>query len=161
MDNGAFDDSFSEYAVHVYQLIVQSVPGDFTGDSSVNVDDIDALRTAIRTGDNSPLFNLNGDSVIDMGDLDHLVQTILGTDYGDANLDFSINQSDVDTVRSNFSGNGEWSAGNFDSNLLIDAVDLSMIRRNSTASPSAPAPEPLAVTMLFLGTVLIARRART
>ena len=157
--NGSFGDSFSQYEVHVYQLIIQSVPGDVTGEGLVNVSDIDALRTAIRTGDNSPRFNLNGDSVIDMGDLDHLVQTILETDYGDANLDSLINQSDTDTVRLNFSSTGEWSAGNFDTNLLIDAVDLSMIRRNTTLAPSAP--EPLSLTILCLGTVMIAQRART
>ena len=93
-----------------------------------------------------------------MGDLDHLVQTILGTGYGDANLDLSINQLDADTVRSNFSGSGDWSGGNFNTNLLVDAHDLAMIRRNATAAPPAPAPEPLVTTMLILGLAMIARR---
>lgn len=70
----------------------ESTPGDLNGDGTVNVMDVDLLCAAIRGGE--PSYDLNGDNRTTVEDMDLLIGTILGTTYGDANLDGVFNSSD-------------------------------------------------------------------
>ena len=46
--------------------------------------------------------DLNSDGAVDQGDVDTIVHTIFGTEYGDANLDQSVNALDFNAVGEQF-----------------------------------------------------------
>ena len=84
---------------------------------------------------------------------------------GDANIDGSIDLTDLSTVLNNFgSTTSNWTAGNFDGAATIDLTDLSDVLNNFGASNPNPmsangggataAPEP--ASLAFAGIVLAA-----
>ena len=72
-----------------------SVDGDVTGDRLVDSHDIDRVCRAIREGDSTATFDLNGDGVVNVNDQVFLVQNILLTGPGDGNLDGTYDSSDL------------------------------------------------------------------
>ena len=72
--------------------------GEFTGDQTVDVDDINRLCEEINSPRQSLAFDLNNDNQVDRGDLDTLVHDILKTSYGDANLDGTFDSEDIVNV---------------------------------------------------------------
>jgi hypothetical protein len=64
--------------------------------------------------------------VIDQQDLDYLVQVILGTEYGDADLDGDVDANDEAIVQAHLGQPGGWAAGNFDGDETVDADDLAL-----------------------------------
>jgi hypothetical protein len=95
--------------------------------------DIEALHAAIRSGNAASHFDLDGNSVIDEGDLRVLVHDILRTYLGDSTLDGRFDSADLvhtfqtgeyeDGRRSNSSwSDGDWNVdGEFDSADLLAA----------------------------------------
>ena len=85
---------------------------------------------------------------------------------GDANLDGTVNNEDLDLFYSNAGSEGDWLSANFNGDRLVDLHDLDFILRNlgrtvSLATPSAAqslVPEPATLTMLVLGTMICLRR---
>lgn len=75
-----------------------NTPGDTNQDGVVDSSDIDALFNAIGTGDNSVVFDVNSSGGVNSDDVSHLVENILGTCMGDANLGHSINAADLNQV---------------------------------------------------------------
>jgi hypothetical protein len=84
--------------------------GEVNGDGQVNSLDIDALAVAIRRNYTELLlYDLNGDGVINMTDKDHLIHTILNTEYGDVNLDHCVDVGDLGILAANYgSSNKTW-----------------------------------------------------
>jgi hypothetical protein len=70
-----------------------TIPGDVNGDGTVDVADIDQLCQAIRN--NTPGFDLTGDGQVNGEDMAYLVEDLIGTTYGDANLDGIFNSRDM------------------------------------------------------------------
>jgi hypothetical protein len=62
--------------------------------------------------------------LINQEDVDYLVRVILGTDYGDANLDGVVNAVDVAIVQAHLGQPGGWAEGNFDGDEFVDEDDL-------------------------------------
>jgi len=62
--------------------------------------------------------------VIDQRDVDYLVQVILGTNYGDANLDGVVDAADKAIVLANLGQAGGWAQGNFNGDCIVDQADL-------------------------------------
>jgi hypothetical protein len=82
---------------------VPVVPGDFTGDLAITAVDIDHLAQADDQPDN-PLFDLDNNGVVSYevglpgtitSDSDVLIRSILGTEYGDLDLDGKVFLSDL------------------------------------------------------------------
>lgn len=115
------------------------LPGDIDASGAVNVADIDLLFDAIALASADPAFDLNGDSAVDRADADHLVRTILGTEYGDANLDGMVNRSDAATLSRNFGKAATWSTGDFDGDRLSTLADLALLQAGLSAPPSPTA----------------------
>ncbi len=96
------------------------VPGDFDGNGIVNAADIDALAAQLRSPDPDPRFDLDGDEKVTTADRDVLVLDILGTTYGDANLDGVFNTRDLVLVlqvgkyEDGVPGNATWAEGDWD-----------------------------------------------
>ncbi len=66
--------------------------------------------------------------VVNQADVDYLVQVILGTDYGDANLDGAVDATDKAIVEANLGQPGGWADGNFDGDETVDADDLALFQ---------------------------------
>ena len=105
---------------------------DFNGDQSVDVADVDVACSAVRA--NQPGFDLNGDSFVDSSDIVFLIEAVLNTGPGDANVDGRFDSSDLvqvfqrgeyeDTVVGNSTwSDGDWNCdGDFTSNDIVSAL---------------------------------------
>ena len=78
--------------------ILTEVTGDFNGDGLVNVIDIDLLFVQIRSANPDLNYDLTNDGLVNNADRDELVEKIIGTTFGDANLDLVFNSSDMVVV---------------------------------------------------------------
>ena len=79
-------DEFNAYRIGIQNLSA-TLTGDFNSDLRVDADDIDLLCAEIRNGSHAGAFDLTGDGLVDVMDMDEMVLNILNTFYGDANLD--------------------------------------------------------------------------
>lgn len=117
------------------------VPGDFNNSGITDATDIDLLFGA--TPGSPPLadlrFDINADGVVTPGqgasgsDSDHLVRNILLTEFGDANLDRSVNLTDFNILAGNFGLTGRgWALGNFSGDLIgrVDLTDFNLLAAN-------------------------------
>jgi len=113
---------------------------DFDGDDSVEASDIDLLSFGVAHGSAVLYFDMNGSSTVDPTDVDYLVQNILGTNYGDTDLDNDVDTRDLTTGIINFTGAGgvgkRWSHGDTDGDGDVDTGDLttSIIRFTGAAA---------------------------
>ncbi|MEM9882659.1 MAG: PEP-CTERM sorting domain-containing protein [Planctomycetota bacterium] len=83
--------------------------------------------------------DMTGDLSINQADVDDLVQGVLGTNYGDADLDGSVGNSDIGAVFGNFdtsATNSGWASGSFDGDGDVDNGDIGTVFGNF----GAPAP---------------------
>jgi len=105
-----------------------SIPGDINQDGEVNSVDIDSLFTAVGSSATDNRLDLNDDDVVDRLDVDYLVHTILGTHYGDQNLDGRVDTRDITTAFIHFTGAGgtgmTWADGDTDGNGDVSTKDL-------------------------------------
>jgi hypothetical protein len=118
------------------------LPGDFTGDGVVDAADINVLFGAISSGNMAAEFDLNDSGVVDQEDVKFLVENIIGTSLGDANLDGKIDAMDLNQVGINWrrmDGAG-WEAGDFTGDGTVDAMDLNLIGINWRRGEAAAAP---------------------
>lgn len=135
-------------------LIVE--PGDFNHDGIVDAVDIDLLRIAINTSSTDPTYDVNGGG-LDSTDFDYQVETIIGSVFGDAELDKQVTFADFVSVSNNFSSSGTgWGQGNFNLDEITNFEDFVLLANNYgiNLSSGIPAPistpEPASLIMLFL-----------
>ena len=151
----------------VYVFEVKQSPADFDGDFDVDVDDIDALVNEIVAGNDSGLFDLTGDSILDGQDLEQWRATAAEENgfaapylLGDANLDGSVNAHDLNSLGKNWLGNpNAWQWGDFTADGTVDASDLNQLAQNwqqsiPTAASPESVPEPAAMALFYVGAVL-------
>ena len=112
---------------------VSSSAADFNANGQVDGQDIDLLCGQIRLAEFDPRFDLNADSLIDHADFERLIQDVLETGPGDANLDGQFDSSDLvhvfqegiyeDDVEFNAGwSQGDWNCdGDFTSRDLVEA----------------------------------------
>ncbi len=110
--------------------------GDFDQDGVVSPTDIDLLFAAISTQQPDSAFDLNGDMVVDLEDRDTMVHEIIGTYYGDANLDGAFNSSDLVSVfrsggyEDEIPGNSTWESGDWNGDGEFNSTDLVLAFRD-------------------------------
>lgn len=115
---------------------VTPVAGDFNDDGKVDAADIDLISLAIRNATDDQRYDLTGDGVIDFGDTTHLVEVILGTRFGDANLDQRVDLDDLTILSIGFGGdpvNGDqvgYGSGDFNGDGRVDLLDLTILSTN-------------------------------
>ena len=68
--------------------------------------------------------DLNGDMKVSIDDVREIVLTILGTHFGDANLDGVVDATDIAIVTAHLGQQGGWAQGDFDGDGWITECDL-------------------------------------
>ena len=126
--------------------------GDFDMDGDLDVGDLDQLTNAIADASNRAYFDLDGDGVVGIADLDRWL--MLGGEmnlasespylYGDANLDGAVDVTDFNIWNSNkFTQSARWSAGNFNGDNSVDVSDFNRWNVNKFQSSDVQqVPEP-------------------
>ena len=70
--------------------------------------------------------DMNGDLVVDLNDVCFIVNTVLGTDFGDVNLDGVVNAADIAIINANFGQPGGWAQGDVNGDGIVNAADLAI-----------------------------------
>ena len=88
-----------------------------------------------KIGSHDPTFDLNYDGEVDYDDVDQLVLNIMGTHYGDTDLDQDLDSVDFSQLVRHFDPLGSnsfasWSSGNFDGDRDIDIYDFNLMATN-------------------------------
>ncbi len=134
---------------------VPIIDGDVDIDGAVAASDIDTLFANL--GSTDPLYDLDEDGDADNADVDRLVQTYLGTYYGDANLDGRVDATDLNRIGINWQSNdSNWENGDFTGDRNVNAADLNVLGinwQNGIPAATAPVPEPTSSALLLLGFV--------
>jgi hypothetical protein len=133
-----------EFRYLAYDFVAESAPavvrlevagpaatvGDFNGDLLVDADDLQLLCAALQAGLQHDLYDLTRDSQVDQDDLLYLVEDLLGTSIGDANLDGRFDSSDLVVVfqagvyESGQPGSADWFTGDWTCDGFFDTSDL-------------------------------------
>lgn len=150
-------------AVLESEAVLLSGDVDFNG--LLDAKDIDWLRKAIEQPalylslfalDPSEIADLNDDGNLNLADVDHLLQEIMGTDYGDLNLDGLIDQFDFSLWKQHFGLAGAgFAGGDVDGDGDTDGRDylylqLAMGGNAQVNSASRAVPEATCVSLLLL-----------
>lgn len=101
------------------------------GEIIADVDDICVLQEVIRgLRTEEARHDLNSDGVVNLLDMDKLIIEILGTYYGDANLDAQVDAADQTILAENWLKEGQcWKTGEFTTDAAgkVDAADQTKI----------------------------------
>ncbi len=101
--------------------------GDVNADGNVDALDIDAVHSAIRAQSTEPGFDLNGDGNVSKADSEMLVYDLIGTKYGDTNLDGFVDFFDHSMLfQSIFTNDAGWSGGDFNGDGFTDVLDFNL-----------------------------------
>jgi hypothetical protein len=131
--------------------ILTQVTGDFNGDGLVNAIDIDLLFVQMRSPNPDLSYDLTYDGLVNELDRDELVENIIGSITGDANLDLLFNSTDMVQVfqRGEYEDGiplnsgweeGDWNGdGDFDSSDMVMAFQKGGYERGAVARQSVRA----------------------
>lgn len=132
------------------------IVGDVNLDGVVDDLDIDELFASLGSAEGR--FDVEGDGgLADEGDVDALIEDVLGTRRGDANLDLRVDLIDLSLLAVNFQTFGPWAEGDFSGDGIVNLVDLSLLAANFGYVGQA-VPEP--VVAGWLVGLLALRRSR-
>ena len=141
-----------------------SMSGDFNLDDVIDGADIDMLIAAIAAGSTDPAFNVDDVGGVDRQDVDFLVRDILSTEYGDANLDGSVDATDFGIWESHkFQSNTGWASADFNGDEITDVSDFNLWNQHgfengpavAASAPRTPrAPLTMDTPMNVVGQVL-------
>ena len=153
-----------------FSSFLNSTPGDLNGDGVCDASDIDALMSAIRSGSNETIFDVDNSGVIDDADLAFLVIDTKGTWFGDSNLDGEFTSGDFVVVfqaglfetgnpatwaSGDWNGDGEFTAADF-----VKAFQDGGFEQGPRAGTMA-VPEPgNAIVALMAGMLVVTLRRR-
>lgn len=99
--------------------------GNINGQFGTDAFDIDALYD--QFGTTGWFDDLNADGTTDQGDVDTLIRTILGSEYGDANLDGAVDEQDLAILNGNWMQTIGWAGGDFTGDNTAEWLDLALV----------------------------------
>ena len=137
------------------------IVGDFNSDAILSAEDINLLSTAVIAGTNSAAFDLTDDQLVNELDRKEWVEGIVGTLFGDADLDGSVQFADFLALSAGFGMHGGWAEGDFDGNGEVQFADFLTLSANFGQQPMVAevVPEPANNLLPLLCAVLFYRYA--
>jgi hypothetical protein len=136
------------------------LPGDVNDDDRVDNEDIDETCLAVRLGSDNPRYDHNRDGDVNGDDVTFLVQVILQTSVGDANLDGLFNSSDMVQVfqighyEDGIPNNSGWAEGDWNCDREFTSSD--MVVAFQTGRYERVAPPVASMPAVDLGLVVAA-----
>jgi hypothetical protein len=136
------------YVLHLDRSV--PIRGDFDGDGDYDTDDIDALTSAIVAGGSVATFDLSGDGLLSMDDLEMWLQIAGGENlgpgraflFGDANLDGFVDGLDfIAWNQHRFTSDSAWSHGEFNLDGVVDGLDFIDWNANRFTSAAMTTPK--------------------
>lgn len=104
--------------------------GDINDDEVWTSADLDLLYDNIGSTLTGGMFDiLNNDGVVNSDDIDYWLRGILGSEYGDADLDGRVSFQDIEIVAANFNQSGDWADGDFNGDGIVNQTDLDILER--------------------------------
>ena len=156
--------SSSSYDASGWVEITNTLLGDFNYDGAINNVDIDLLRIAINTSSADPIYDVNGGG-LDGTDFNYQVLRIIGSVFGDADLNQQINFTDFVSLSTNFGSSGTgWGQGNFNLDDITNLADFVALANNygadlsSRVSAQTTVSEPASLVLLSLAVGLVVRQ---
>ena len=117
--------NITDVVIDTFEVNIAAAVGDFNEDGNLDCHDIDALTTAVSSGNNDPVFDVTGEGVLNFNDVNFWVEDLKGTLRGDANLDFTVDGQDFLIWNSNkFSSGTAWCSGDFNADGTTDGSDF-------------------------------------
>ncbi|QDU70369.1 golvesin C-terminal-like domain-containing protein [Mucisphaera calidilacus] len=139
--NGVSEASGNGIAGGMMNYLFSVVAGSADGDTMIDANDIDAVLRATQGNGATAFTDLDGSGTTDADDANLLVIDILGTQFGDANLDQSVDLLDLSALASSFDAtDGDWASGDFNGDGNVDLLDLSLLASNFGYTAPVPAP---------------------
>lgn len=132
--------------------------GDVDGNGFIEVEDINSLLELAAEQTENLIYDLNGDGIVSLADRSHLIRNIIGSDYGDANLDGLFDSRDLVEVfqaaeyRDGLDANSTWETGDWDGDREFDTSDFLLAFQTGSFEDAANAiavPEPR-ISVLFI-----------
>jgi hypothetical protein len=139
--------------------------GDFDNNGAVNASDIDALFA--HRGTNDLWYDVSGDGNVSNTDVDTLLHAIIGTEYGDFNLDHKVDLTDYNTLASHYglTGTAGWAIGDLNGDKAVTFADYQILEMyfgfgTDDIASAPPIPEPATLALLTSGALLLGRRTK-
>lgn len=130
----------------IWSGLLGTIQGDFDRNGSLQLSDIDALVSAIATGNDPLPYDLTNDARVNLTDLDRWRELAGAANLGpgrvyrpgDANLDGTVDGSDFAIWDANtFTFAAAWSAGDFNADGRVDGSDFNIWNANKFLSSDA------------------------
>ena len=148
--------------------------GNLNGDAATDATDIDHLFSQFGATGDIWTPDLNVDAAVTSADVDTLVRTIFHTEYGDANLDQSVNIADFAILGAAFNTTAGWAGGDFTGDGSVGIGDFALLASNFNFTYSGSAvvpdgtvvargnavPEPSTAAAVALAAFVAGRRRR-
>ncbi len=123
--------------------------GDLTDDRLVNVDDVDALCEGLKAASNDPRFDLDGNGTVTFDDHQYLIEEVLNSAAGDANLDGNFDSRDLLQIFraglfENPDGSATWATGDWNCDGVFTTSDVvEAFRAGSYVAAAGPSNTPV------------------
>jgi hypothetical protein len=150
---------------------IPDLAGDFNGNGSLDIGDLDQLYAGIRQGNNL-VFDLHKNNNLDQGDRRVWVEDLKRTYFGDTNLDGQFNSADVVAVfaigkyENGIPRDTSWSGGDWNGDADFDSSDLVLAFSSGgyeagTRAAVSSVPEPNSwLQLLVIASIVASRRTR-
>jgi hypothetical protein len=151
-----------------------AIPGDFSQDGRIDLVDVELLCAGIRSESHQPPLDLNRDQQINVADMRYLIEVVIGTNFGDTNLNGIFNSEDLvltfqagqyeDGLPSNSTWvSGDWNCdGDFGTQDLViafqaGAYSAAAMPRSVLASDGGAWPEKAEAPPVSVAALALAR----
>lgn len=142
--------------------------GDYNNDGVWTASDLDFLSEGIRQGSQDWRLDLSNNGTVTLEDRRRWIEDLVGSHFGDANLDGSFDSGDFVTV---FQGGlyetsaaAGWEAGDFSGDALFDSSDLTLALSLGAYEEGGAAahaiPEPTNAALYFVILICCWRASR-
>jgi hypothetical protein len=157
---GIEEDQFIQALDDFESLLLASskLVGDFDADGVLLASDIDLLSAEVRAGSNTTSFDITNDQLVNELDRMKWVQELVGTSFGDADLDGNVQFADFLALAASFGTNGGWANGDFDGDARVQFSDFLLLSNNfgaGSVANVASVPEPSKSTVFGIVLALL------